>query len=211
MDLSQLAYWNSQGEGKRFAHPLRLGWIAELEPDARILDYGCGYGRNLHALYERGFHNGLGVDFAEAMVERGRGLHPRLDLRVVDGPPLDEPDGSFDLVLLFAVLTCIPGDDDQQAVIDEACRLLRPGGLLYISDYPLQADARNLARYHAGLPRHGVWGVWNREDGGVFRHHESAWFEELLSEFEIERREVIETVTMGGNAAQALQILARRP
>src|SRR5579862_372209 len=127
MDWRQLAYWNSQGSSKSFAHPLRLTWLADLTPGARILDYGCGYGRNLAALGENGWRNIVGVDFSEAMLERGRAMHPALDLRLVEALPLAEPDASFDAAILFAVLTCIPGDEDQLAVIGELRRLLRPG------------------------------------------------------------------------------------
>jgi SAM-dependent methyltransferase len=211
MDWRQLAYWNSQGSSKSFAHPLRLDWLAGLPKAARILDYGCGYGRNLDTLRARGWRGGVGVDFSQAMIERGRAQHPELELRVVERLPLADPDGAFDGALLFAVLTCIPDDEDQRAVVAELRRLLKPGGLLLISDYPLQKDARNLARYEAGRARHGVWGVWDREDGGVFRHHEPAWFAELLTGFELLDRREIETVTMGGNAAQVVQILAQRP
>lgn len=210
MDWRQLAYWNSEGSTKSFSHPLRLDWLETLPKAARILDYGCGYGRSLATLREHGWANAVGVDFAGAMVERGKALHPELDLRAIDDLPLDEPDGAFDLALLFAVLTCIPGDEEQAAVIAELMRLLKPGGLIYVSDVPLQSDPRSLARYEAGLPRHGIWGVWDREDGGVFRHVDMAWMRELLAGFEWLRSETIETLTLGGNAVQAVQILARK-
>ena len=210
MDLGQQAYWNGEGSSKSFDHPLRLDWLSPLGPGARILDYGCGYGRNLQTLHEQGWRNLVGVDFSAAMIERGRHLHPQLDLRAIDGLPLDEPADAFDAVLLFAVLTCIPGDGDQRAVIGELTRLLRPGGLLYVDDYPLQTDARNVARYEEGGPKHGTYGVWDRDDGAVFRHHDMAWFRELLAGLEWLACEEIETVTMGGNPARVVQILVRR-
>jgi SAM-dependent methyltransferase len=211
MDWRQLAYWNSQGSSKSFAHPLRIDWLARLPTNARILDYGCGYGRNLATLGEHGWRDTVGVDFAEAMIERGRALHPGLDLRTIEALPLGEPDGAFDAALLFAVLTCIPGDEEQRTLLAELHRLLKPGGLLLISDYPLQTDARSLARYAAGKGRHGLYGVWDREDGGVFRHHDPAWFGELLAGFEVLERRQFESVTMGGNPAHVMQFLAQRP
>jgi SAM-dependent methyltransferase len=211
MDWRQLAYWNSQGSTKSFAHPLRMDWLGEIPKTGRILDYGCGYGRNLATLAQNGRANTVGVDFAAAMIARGQAANPTLDLRAIEGLPIGEPDGAFDAALLFAVLTCIPGDEDQRAVIAELRRLLKPGGLIYVSDYPLQTDARNRARYGAGEPKHGVYGVWDREDGGVFRHHEMAWLTGLLSGFELVQRAQFECVTMGGNSAQVVQLLARKP
>ncbi len=207
MDWRQLAYWNGEGSSKSFSHPVRLDWL----PHGRILDYGCGYGRTLRTLAEHGWTDTVGVDFAGAMIERGKAAAPGLDLRLIEGLPIDEPDEAFDAALLFAVLTCIPDDEDQQAVIAELARLLKPGGLVYVSDIPLQNDPKSRARYQAGLPRHGVWGVWDREDGGVFRHFDMAWMRRLLAGFDWLRCEEIETLTLGGNAVQATQILVRRP
>lgn len=211
MDPHLRAYWDRIGPAQTFAHPLRQDWLAGLGPDARILDYGCGYGRNLQALGDQGWRNTLGVDFSAAMIARARDMHPRLDLRVIDSLPLAEPEASFDAVLLFAVLTCIPRDEDQIALVAELKRVLKPGGRLYLSDYPLQADQRNLARYRASQARHGIYGVWDREDGGVFRHHDMAWLHRLLSGWEELACEVIETSTMGGNAATVVQSLRRAP
>jgi SAM-dependent methyltransferase len=165
-------YWDANAAAHSFTHPLNLGWLAGLPKAARILDYGCGYGRTLAELAAAGWTNAVGVDFSAALVARGRAAQPSLDLRHVAGLPLlGEPDDAFDVVILFAVLTSIPDDGEQRALMAELRRLLRPGGFLYVSDYLLQTDARNIARYEAGAARNGVYGVWDREDGGVFRHH----------------------------------------
>jgi SAM-dependent methyltransferase len=211
MDWRQLAYWNGVGATQSFQHPLDMEWLGDLEPEARVLDFGCGWGRNVATLAEHRLPNAVGVDFAEAMIAQGRARHPKLDLRLIEGLPLAEPDAAFDAALLIAVLTCIPGDEDQREVVAELKRLLKPGGLFYVSDYPLQTDLRSLARYKAGVGKYGVHGVWDRGDGGVFRHHEDGWFDELLSGFEIIERRTQESVTMGGNPAQIVQILARKP
>jgi ubiquinone/menaquinone biosynthesis C-methylase UbiE len=54
------------------------------------------------------------------------------DVRLVqdDGPTIPPQKHSVDLVLLFAVLTCIPLDEDQRDLLREISRVLHPGGLL---------------------------------------------------------------------------------
>ena len=55
---------------------------------------------------------------------------------MVDGATLPFADGQFDAVVLFAVLTCIADDAAQRDLIAELRRVLQPGGLLLVSDYP---------------------------------------------------------------------------
>ena len=207
----QRAYWDRAAASKTFAHPVNQRWLAAwLLPDDRILDYGCGYGRTLDGLARQRFENTLGVDFSPPMIERGRRAYPKLDLRVIDGLPMAEPDASFDAVLLFAVLTCIPASEDQTRLVAELRRVLRPGGLLYISDMPMQSDARNLARYAAGEARFGVRGVFETDDGAIVRHHTSRHFDDLLAGFDRLDAASVQLTTMNGHAAEGWQILVRR-
>lgn len=204
-------YWDEKARAApTFVHPLEPAWLAGLPKHARILDYGCGYGRMTAELAAAGWRNVVGVDVSAGMIARGRREHPDLDLRHVGGLPLAEPDAAFDAAILFAVLTCVPADADQRALIAELRRLIAPGGLLYVSDYPLQTEARYPARYEAGLARHGVYGVWDREDGGVFRHHTRAALDALLSGFEPVAERELASVTMSGAPATVIQLLKRR-
>jgi SAM-dependent methyltransferase len=144
------------------------------------------------------------------MIARGRAEHPDLDLRAIERTRLDEPDGAFDLGLLFAVLTAIPDEAEQDAVMAELRRLVRPGGLLYVSDYPLQAGPRYAQRYAAGRARFGVEGAWTREDGGVFRHHPRERLRGLFDGFELVAQRDIDATTMSGSPAVVVQMLGRR-
>jgi SAM-dependent methyltransferase len=76
----------------------------------------------------------IGVDSAAAMIEKARGLCPQLCFQQIMPPSVPFNDRFFDAAVLFAVLTCIPADDDRRAVVNELHRVVRPGGLLYISD-----------------------------------------------------------------------------
>ena len=127
----QTDYWDRVAHEKRFSHPLRLDWLLQhLRSQARILDHGCGYGRLLLQLSRAGYGNAVGMDFSEKMLMRCRSQFPHLTLVRNDGLTLPFRDRAFDAVLLFAVLTCIPSDDDQRMLLAEVRRVLRPGGIL---------------------------------------------------------------------------------
>ena len=206
----QQPYWDRVAAQKTFTHPLDQGWLDTFVPrTARILDYGCGYGRTLAELASKGYVNTVGMDTSAAMVERGRRAFPGLDIRVVQGLPVAEADASFDAVLLLAVLTCIPSNEGQDAVMKEAHRLLRPGGTLYVSDMPLQADSRNRVRYARDAPRFGTYGVFETDDGAVVRHHEGRRLEALLAGCETGATATIAISTMNGHPATGVQTLAR--
>jgi SAM-dependent methyltransferase len=185
------------------------GWLGTFVPrTARVLDYGCGYGRSLAELASLGYSDMVGMDYSPAMVERGRRTFPGLDLRVVRALPTAEADASFDAVLLLAVLTFMPDGRDQDAVMDEVRRLLRPGGTLYISDMPLQTNDRNLARYAWEAPRFGAYGIFETDDGAIVRHHDGRRLETLLAGFEVVATASTSISTMNGHAATGVQVLA---
>lgn len=205
----QAAYWEREGASKTFTHPVNMAWLGRhLRPDARILDYGCGYGRVAAMLYERGY-DVVGVDAAAAMIEKARGLCPELFFRQIAPPRVPFDSGSFDAALLFAVLTCIPADEDQKAVVAELRRIVRPGGLLYISDYWLQSDQRNRDRYDRYVGQYRTYGVFEVSEGVAVRHHRREWIASLVSRWEQVAAVDIRVTTMNGNEASGFQWLGR--
>ena len=131
---------------------------------------------------------------------------------VLDAPPtLATPDASVDMVLLFAVLTCVPGDDAQRRLVGELARVVKPGGLLYISDLLLRDDERNRNRYDRFAERYGTYGVFETGDGAVCRHHPSDWFSTLLAGFQATDIRYLTVTTMNGHESSGIQILARKP
>lgn len=210
---SQVAYWDSVGVTKTFTHPVNLAWLREVSRNARVLDYGCGYGRVLAELREQGFVDVSGVDLSPALISRGRRLRPDLNFEVLESPPsLAHASASFDVVLLFAVLTCIPDDDAQRALMAELVRVLAPGGLLYVSDMVLQDDERNQARYAAYAQQFGTpYGVFATGDGAVCRHHHITELRALLNDLDILDERRIDVTTMNRHQSRAVQLLARKP
>lgn len=212
---SQVQFWDRAAQGKVFAHPLDGGRFQQLVPmAASVLDYGCGRGRLCDELAQRGYQRLVGVDYSPEMIAAAQRAHPAADFRVVDGSSLPFPTAGFDAALLFAVLTCIAGNSTQRQLVTELRRVLRPGGLLLVSDYPLQTDHRNLARYEAFAQETGSgvvddadtpYGCFRLPDGGLVRHHTMAWFTTLFADFKVADRVEFDAVTMNGNPARIVQ------
>jgi SAM-dependent methyltransferase len=197
----------------RFSHPLRLDWLTRHNVDthALILDFGCGYGRTLAELARVGYDNVVGIDFSLHMLARCRSLLPDVSLAQNCEQTLPVRSHSVDIVLLLAVLTCMPRDDDQRALLREITRALRPGGLLYISDLLLNSDSRNLERYARYASEYGTYGIFELPEGVVLRHHRKEWIEELTTSFTYIEFQPFEAVTMNGHTSAAFQFLARAP
>ena len=202
-DPYQTRYWDRVAERKRFGHPLDRAFLdARVARDTRVLDVGCGYGRSLAELREFGYTELVGVDTSAAMLARGEREFPGLDLRLVEGGRLPFDDGTFGLVLLFAVLTSIPSRARQAELLDEVERVLAPGGHVLISDLLLQGDARNRDRY----ARWSDHGYFETDDGGRFRHHDVAWSRELEARWDAPVVRRLDVATMNGNPVECFQL-----
>jgi ubiquinone/menaquinone biosynthesis C-methylase UbiE len=189
-----------------------LDWLERYlkDPKARILDYGCGYGRTLAELSLAGYRNITGVDFSEGMLARCRVDVPSANLIRNDGRSVPFKDSSCDAVLLFAVLTCIPDNDAQRILLKEAKRVLHRGGLLYVSDLLVNDDDRNRERYKQYARVYGCYGVFELPEGVVVRHHEKEWIDEITSPFEQLEYQPFDVTTMNGNVSAAFQYLGRK-
>jgi ubiquinone/menaquinone biosynthesis C-methylase UbiE len=208
---SRKEYWNRVAGEKVFHHPLQLAWLDSHLAGRDVLDCGCGYGRLLAELAHHGYCTTVGTDFSGQMLSRCLTLYPGLNLRLVqsDGKTLPFRGRSFDGVLLFSVLTCMPTDGEQQALLAEVQRILRPGGLVYISDLLLNTDPRNVHRYRQFVGEFGLYGVFRLPEGVVVRHHDEQWIRSLTAAFDLIQYEPFIVTTMNGNRSAAFQYSGR--
>jgi SAM-dependent methyltransferase len=108
-----------------------------IRPGMRILDAGCGCGRNLVYLLREGFEV-FGADSDARALEATRRLAasiaptlPAGNFRVETVETMSFPDAFADLVISSAVLHFASGDDQFRAMLHGAWRALKPGGLLF--------------------------------------------------------------------------------
>ena len=108
-----------------------------LRPPMRVVDAGCGAGRNLIFLLQSGFEV-YGVDPDPASIRAVRELAarmaPELPAEHFRCEPIEGssfPDGLADVVLSSAVLHFAQDDAQFRAMLDGTWRVLRPGGMLF--------------------------------------------------------------------------------
>lgn|GEM_PF-502666 len=106
-----------------------------LPAGSRVLEIGVGTGLSLSA-YPRHCHV-VGLDrsadmlkHAQRKIERLRGKH--IELIEGDALALPFPAESFDFVMVFHVITVVP---DHARLLDEARRVLRPGGTVVVINH----------------------------------------------------------------------------
>ena len=102
-----------------------------ITPDQRILDAGCGQGRNLVWLASQGAEL-FAVDRDLAAIEKVRSLGLDEDhARVAEVDALPFETGSFEVVLCNAVLHFARDEAHFEGMLLELARVLTPGGLLF--------------------------------------------------------------------------------
>lgn len=102
-------------------------------PSLDVLDIGCNAGAQARFWIEKG-HRYCGIDINAPLVELARQRAAESDLpakfEVGSGTRLPFPDGAFDVCIMPELLEHVA---EWQACLDEAVRVLRPGGVLYLS------------------------------------------------------------------------------
>ena len=105
----------------------------------RVLNIGCGAGREAFALTEMGY-DVIGIDISEGQISSARktaasrGLE--IDFRLCDGEHLDFPDNTFDYVVMWAqAFGYVPSPIARRDLLTECARVVKPGGIVTVSGH----------------------------------------------------------------------------
>ncbi|SFI87396.1 class I SAM-dependent methyltransferase [Thermoflavimicrobium dichotomicum] len=165
-----------------------IQWL-ELTPSDHILDLCCGTGRHSITLAKQNLHV-VGLDLSNTLLQRANQLTQQegLNIPFVHGDMRQLPfvDDSFDVVLnLFTSFGYFREDDENQQVLREIVRVLRPEGRFLIDFLNREAVIRQLVP-ESEREEEGVWirevrwidgdfvhkTIWIRDDRGERRYEE---------------------------------------
>jgi len=177
------------------------------DPSMRLLDAGCGSGRNLVYFLREGFEV-CAVDISPDAVSRARvlarTLSPRLPEENFRREPVEEMSfegESFDAVLSSAVLHFARDEAHWLAMVREMWRVLRPGGIFFArlaSTAGVEGEVEHLGGRRYRLPG-GV--EWLLSDERMLRETTDALRGELL--------EPLKTVVVHGARAMSVWCLRK--
>jgi len=184
MKTLQTEYWDKVSGSKEFSDPFYLEqFIAHVSKEDFIIEYGCGYGRLLNLLHQNGMKNIVGFDFSKGMIDRGKRQFPELQLNHINHAALPLDNESVSAAILSTVLCCIPDQLSQQKIIYELSRVLKPNGVLYLTDFLITDTQKMQNKYQAGSVINKEWGVYQTTEGAIVRHYTPEYIATLLESY----------------------------
>ena len=139
---------------------LRLAGI-KFTPHTRVLDFGCGYGRTLRFfMKDVAPGNLIGTDVNNGFIEICKNTFQEgvFDLNG-PYPPLEYDDASFDIIYAYSIFTHL-SEDAHKKWLKEFRRLIRPGGMIFITlrqkEFLLQCHAMRSAVANNDYRKHLV-------------------------------------------------------
>ncbi|MHC1755069.1 MAG: class I SAM-dependent methyltransferase [Methanosarcina sp.] len=199
-----------------------------LQDDYKILDIGCGFGKISLELASLGYLvTGIDINPEAVKLSKAASKSPELDtetegraeFNVGNASYLPFHRSSFDFAVMQAFLTSVPDPQERARIIQEAFRVLKPEGYLYLVDFGQNWHLKIYRkRYLQDFPvtkEEGSFFALNPETGETefIAHHFSE--KELVfllvdCGFEIDYFRVEELKTRTGNKINGFVIMAKK-
>ena len=113
--------------------------ISYFPPGARILDIGCGLGREAFALSDLGY-DVVGIDISKEVISQVKQLSAEkgyhISFQEYDGEHLNFPAGSFDVIIIWAqTFGLLYGNEFRKNYLSGCKKVLKKGGLCSFSTH----------------------------------------------------------------------------
>jgi len=115
--------------------------------DAAILDLGCGHGALIHVAQQMGYHNIRGVDGSPEQVAMAKDIGIKgVEQRDVMEALAKESDAKLDCIIAFDLFEHF-SRKELISLVDETCRVLKPGGRLIVHTPNAESPFGSRMRY----------------------------------------------------------------
>ncbi|MDD3246633.1 MAG: class I SAM-dependent methyltransferase [Methanosarcina sp.] len=222
-------YWETV-PGQNIPSSLELYPVVHsyLQEGYKILDFGCGFGKISLELASLGYSvTGIDINIEAIKLSKAaakslysdRKIKERAEFKVGDASDLPFHESSFDFAVMQAFLTSVPDPQERARIIQEAFRVLKPGGYLYLVEFGqnwhLQLYRERYLQDFPVTKEEGSFLALNPDTGEVefIAHHFSE--KELVFllvdyGFEIDYFRVEELKTRTGNKINGFVVVAKK-
>jgi ubiquinone/menaquinone biosynthesis C-methylase UbiE len=193
-DITRYKPWP---ESKRF--------ISTLPKGSRVLDLGCGNGRNSIYLAKEGMEV-VGIDFSKALLRivsnkvEWKEVHENVGLIMGDCAWLPFKNHSFDAVLYIATLHHLPTPQERLNSLLEIKRCLKPGGSTLVSAWAQEQEkfkeelAKSKDNQEEGFEFGDIFLPWKMKEGRELQRYYHLFskdeFEELIKKSGLEAQRI---------------------
>jgi len=105
-------------------------FINLLSPDAKILDVGAGFGKDVAYFCERGF-DCIGIDFCDEFITKSKTLYTNVEIQKMSFQEIVFSENKFDALWSRGALFHI-SKKDFNSVLNKLSMILKPNGVFYI-------------------------------------------------------------------------------
>ena len=149
-------------------------FIKLIKKGGKVLDLGCGYGRDLEYFYKMGYAI-FGLDISEKMIERAKKEAPKAKLKIGNLLKLDYNDDYFDGIWCSATLIHIAKKDACKA-LSEMNRVLKKEGVLHLTfregtgeKYKKDKKYNNKEKYYSYYNKDEIFTLLNKHHFDIIK------------------------------------------
>lgn len=209
---NRICFWNTEGpkaESKCVLPTKKL--IESIGINSKILEIGCGTGRVLNSVIDYGHKGPLyGIDWSLSSLNITKNHLEKTNMSLGDCCNLPYKNDSFDCCILSALLTCFIEDDDLLCILEEAKRVTKSSGIVFISDFLLSVKVKNIIRYTNGFIKYRCFGAFFANQ--PFRHFRLPQLNQLISSAGLQTIEtkIMNTKSWHGHTERGVYIVCRK-